>query len=75
MYGSEPPGRYVYDGSNHGNGFLVTPMLDTYPSSFSPGLPRAFLGSSQRITFPKPGRYRFYCEIHGPKMAGEIVVK
>ena len=26
IYGSEPKGKYSYDGTNHGNGFFATPL-------------------------------------------------
>jgi plastocyanin len=58
VYGTDPPGRYTYTGSNHKNGFLVTPLKTT-----------------NKIIFTKPGTYHYYCELHGKKMAGEVVVK
>src|SRR5262249_45642655 len=54
-YGSEPKGKYQYDGTNHGNGFLVTP-LTAGSSSPAFGLPR-----SASVTFTKPGTYKFFC--------------
>src|SRR5262249_32157546 len=66
LYGSEPKGGYKYDGTNHGNGFFATPV------TIGPGsvpLPR-----STSITFTKPGKYTFFCWIHGPDMKGEIDV-
>jgi plastocyanin len=66
LYGSEPKGGYSYNGSNHGNGFFAT------PATIGPGsvpLPR-----SSKVTFTKPGKYTFFCWIHGPDMKGEIDV-
>jgi plastocyanin len=65
-YGSEPKGQYTYDGQNHGNGFLATPL--TAGSAKVP-LPRA-----ARVTFTAPGTYRYICQIHGKDMSGTIVV-
>ena len=56
---------YSYDGTNHGNGFFVTPLRDGVPG----GLP-----NTSRITFPKPGKYHYICFLHGPDMAADIVV-
>jgi plastocyanin len=69
VYGSEPPGGYRYDGSNHGNGFLTTPLTDDLPGVPPRGLPGAF-----EVTFTKAGKFRYFCLLHGPDMAGEIVV-
>jgi len=68
IYGSDPKenGGYSYDGANHGDGFLVTPVIDDQP-----GGP---LENTSRITFTKPGTYHYFCQIHGPEMAGDIVV-
>ena len=69
VYGSDPPAAYMYDGTNHGNGFFVTPLIDNQPGSPPRGLP-----GSSRITFSKAGKFRFFCLIHGPDMGGEVVV-
>jgi plastocyanin len=69
VYGSEPPGGYVYDGTNHGNGFLATPLSDAQPGS-----PPRGLAGSYRIKFTKAGKYHYFCMLHGPDMAGDIVV-
>jgi plastocyanin len=66
IYGSEPKGQYNYDGTNHGNGYFSTPL--TSGSSAVP-IPRAW-----RVTFNKPGKYSYFCWIHGPDMAGKVVV-
>lgn len=69
VYGSEPPGAYVYDGSNHGNGFLATGLTDDQPGDPPNGLPQA-----RSVRFTKPGIYHYFCLIHGPDMSGDIVV-
>lgn len=66
FYGSDPlTGPYSYDGTNHGNGFLATPVIGPMGS----GLPTQFA-----ITFTKAGDYTYFCGIHGPTMHGEIIV-
>ena len=65
IYGSEPRGAYTYDGANHGNGLLMTPLGDGRPG----GLPDV-----ARVTFTKPGTFKYICFLHGPDMKGEIVV-
>ncbi len=69
LYGSEPPGGYRYDGANHGNGFLATPLTDALP-----GAPPRGLAGAATVTFTKAGTFKFFCLLHGPDMAGEIVV-
>ncbi|HEU4975746.1 MAG TPA: hypothetical protein VFT50_11695 [Baekduia sp.] len=54
-----------YDGTQHGDGFLNTGILDGDPTS---PLPR-----SATVTFSKPGTYRYICAIH-PEMQGKVVV-
>jgi plastocyanin len=66
VYGTEPGGKYVYEGTSHGNGFLATFVIDDEPASPPP--------QSLQITFTKPGSYHYLCMIHGPDMAGDIVV-
>jgi plastocyanin len=68
-YGSEPPNTYVYDGANHGNGFLAIPLTDSQP-----GDPPAGLAKSYSVKFTKPGTYHFVCLLHGPDMSGDITV-
>lgn len=63
-YGSDPGQKLVYDGTNHGNGVLVTPL-----TSKAGPLPRA-----ASVTFAKAGTYKYFCLLHGPDMAGTIVV-
>jgi plastocyanin len=65
-YGSEPKNGYRYDGKNHGNGFLATPV--SAPRRLGP------LSTSSKVTFTKPGTYKYFCWIHGPDMGGTIVV-
>jgi plastocyanin len=66
IYGSEPKGGYRYDGTNHGNGFFATPV------TIGPGpIP---LPHSSSVTFTKPGKFTFFCWIHGPDMKGEVDV-
>jgi plastocyanin len=65
VYGSDAKGT-KYDGTNHGNGFFATPV------TIGPGpIP---LPHSSTVTFSKPGKYTFFCWIHGPDMKGEIDV-
>lgn len=65
-YPSEPPGTpLTYTGTNHGNGFLNSGLLDTDPHTPNP--------VSVRITFTKPGTFHFECVIH-PHMDGTISV-
>jgi len=67
FFGTDPfqSGVYTYDGTNHGNGFLATPLLGPVGSP----LPQSF-----KITFTKPGIYHYICGIHGPDMNGDIEV-
>lgn len=65
-YGTEPKGGYAFDGKNHGNGFLVTPL--------TAGSPRVPLPRSARVTFSAPGTYKYICFLHGPDMSGTVVV-
>lgn len=70
VYGSEAPGKPpVYDGTNHGNGILATPLNDN-----APGNPPQGLAGSAQVTFTKPGTYGYFCLLHGPDMSGKIVV-
>lgn len=64
LYASDR-GRLVHDGANHGNGVLATGLLDGV---------RGGLPNRVSITFTKAGKYHYYCQIHGPNMAGDIVV-
>ena len=67
-YGSDPPGSYSYDGTNHGNGFLTTPLTDAQP-----GVPPRGLFGAARVSFTKAGTFKYFCLLHGPDMGGEIV--
>lgn len=66
LFGSEPKGHYTYDGTNHGNGFFSTPL-----TTGTSGIP---LPHSWKVTFTKAGTYKYFCWIHGPDMAGTVVV-
>jgi len=66
IYGSDR-GRFVYDKTNHGNGFIGTPAIDRSP--FTP------FRAETRITFTKPGNYTYYCLLHFPDMKARLVVK
>lgn len=66
FYGSDPTtAPYVYTGSNHGNGFLATPLI---------GPAKSPLAHQFQVTFSKPGVYKYICGLHGPDMKGEIDV-
>jgi plastocyanin len=68
VYRSDAPGTAVsLDGTNHGNGFFNTGVLDADGASPFP--------RSDRVTFTKPGTYSYYCAVHGNDMTGEIVVR
>jgi plastocyanin len=59
------PALPPYTGTNHGNGYLNTGVLDTNPASPPP--------SSADVTFTTPGTYAFECTIH-PGMQATITV-
>ena len=65
-FGTEPKGGYSYDGTNHGNGFLSTPL--------SAGSPKVPLPKSEKVTFTKAGTYKYICFLHGSDMAGTVIV-
>jgi plastocyanin len=67
FYGTDPAqaGGYSYSGTEHGNGFLATPLLGPVGSP----LPQTF-----KITFTKPGVFKYICGVHGEDMNGEIDV-
>jgi plastocyanin len=67
FFGTDPfqSGVYTYNGTNHGNGFLVTPLLGPVASP---------LAHTFKITFTAPGSFKYFCAIHGPDMNGEIDV-
>jgi plastocyanin len=62
-----PESAIVFDGANHGNGYVNTGVLDANRATPLP--------SSEKITFTEAGTYAYYCAVHGNDMAGEIVVK
>src|SRR5918994_324632 len=55
-----------YTGTNHGNGFFNTGVIDVNPASPNP--------SSVSVAFTNPGSYLFECTIH-PGMQGTIKVE
>jgi plastocyanin len=61
----QPPSLPPYDGSNHGDGFLNSGLLDNDPATPFP--------AETTITFTKPGTYDYECVIH-EHMDGRIVV-
>jgi plastocyanin len=61
-----PPTPPPFDGTNHGNGFFNTGIIDQ--DAATPANP-----SSAKITFSKAGTYNYICLIH-PDMKGSIVV-
>jgi plastocyanin len=65
---SEPPtaGIPAYTGTNHGNGFWSSGILDRDPESPSPG--------SVKVRFTQAGTYGYICLIH-PFMRGSVVVR
>jgi plastocyanin len=66
-YPSDPPTAVpAYDGTNHGNGFLNSGIIDD--DSKTP-FPRTFAAS-----FTKPGTYVYICLVHGPDMNGKVNV-
>lgn len=67
-YRSEQPGTpIVFDGANHGNGFVNTGIIDANQASAFP--------KQETVTFAKAGTYTFYCVVHGPDMKGTITVE
>ena len=66
VHGSDPGQPQIHTGTNHGNGFFVTPVLDRV--DYQP------LPSSSEVTFTTPGTYTYYCGVHFPDMKGTIVV-
>ena len=68
VYRSDAPGTAVsFDGTNHGNGYYNSGILDSDAASPFP--------SSDSVTFTKAGTYTYYCAVHGNDMSGEIVVQ
>jgi plastocyanin len=67
VYPSEPFGTpLVVGGTQHGNGFVNTGLLDTVKSTPLP--------KSATVSFSKPGTYQYYCIVHGAEMKGSITV-
>jgi plastocyanin len=67
VYPSDPPTAPLppYDGTNHGNGFLNSGVLDNIPPSPLPNV--------ARVAFSKPGTYPYECVIH-EGMEGTVTV-
>jgi plastocyanin len=66
VYPSEKPGSdAVYDGANHGDGFLNSGVLD--------GSSKTLFPQKFTVSFSKPGTYSFFCAIH-PFMTGKVTV-
>ena len=66
---SDPPaGPVRYDGSNHGNGYLNSGVLQPQGSPAAAG-PKSF-----SVTFTKAGTYHYECVVH-QNMDGTIVVR
>jgi plastocyanin len=66
MFLPSDPTLPPYTGSNHGDGFLNTGIIDTNPQSPPP--------SSVNVTFTTPGSYLYECTIH-PGMQATIKVQ
>jgi len=67
LYPSEAPGTpAVFDGTNHGNGYINTGIIDVDGATPMP--------EKATITFTKPGTYDYYCIVHGAEMKGKITV-
>jgi len=68
VYPSEPFGTpLVVGGTQHGNGFVNTGLLDDDKTTPMP--------KSTAVSFSKPGTYQYYCIVHGAEMKGSITVK
>ena len=65
-FGTEPKGAYTYDGKNHGNGFLSTPL--------TAGSPLVPLPHAAKVTFTAAGTFKYICFLHGSDMAGTVIV-
>jgi len=67
VYPSEPFGTpLVVGGTQHGNGFVNTGLLDDDKTTPMP--------KSTAVSFSKPGTYQYYCIVHGAEMKGSITV-
>jgi plastocyanin len=66
-YPSDPPqsGPAIHTGTQHGNGFMNTGLLDRDPASAPP--------PSARVRFTRAGTYGYICLVH-PSMKGRVVV-
>lgn len=64
VYPSDAP-PLPYDGTQHGDGYWNSGVLDSTPATPSP--------ESATITFSAPGTYQYLCIIH-PEMVGKVIV-
>ena len=67
LYGSEPKGGYTYDGDEPRQRLLRDAGDDR------PGTPSR-CRTRRRSRSRSPGKYKYFCWIHGPDMRGEIDV-
>jgi plastocyanin len=68
VYRSDAPGTTVsFDGTNHGNGYYNTGLLDADKNTPFP--------TKDSVTFTKAGTYAYYCAVHGNDMKGTVVVQ
>ncbi|MDX6714777.1 MAG: hypothetical protein QOH30_1335 [Baekduia sp.] len=65
LYPSDVP-LPAYDGTQHGDGFLNTGVLDGDPQSPQP--------QAATVTFSTPGTYQYICLVHPDTMKGQVVV-
>src|SRR4051794_13645874 len=74
-FGTDPPPVYEYDGRNHGNGTLVAGLTDEKAGSCLGCSAGIALPGRTRITFTRPGTYRYVCLLHAPAMRGVVIVR
>jgi plastocyanin len=61
-----PPVLPPFQGTEHGNGYFNTGLIDRDPRSPS--------GPSARVTFARPGTYGYICLLHPDTMKAQVVV-
>jgi plastocyanin len=74
-FGTDPPPVYNYDRRNHGNGTLVPGLTDEKVGTCGGCSAGVALPGQTRITFTRPGTYRYVCLLHLPAMRGVVVVR